>query len=245
MRVITVQQDDRDGGVEFSAVHLFRLESLRFGRGPGSGRGEGPVTRQDVALVLEDPAVARYAGVIESLGHHWRLTNTSGTRTYVVEHTDPIAGYVQVRPGGLGTIIPFETSRVRVPGGDREYSFLVHAPELPRGEHREVAEERSAPELFRLDPWHTYFSVLVAFCEPRLRNRSCDHVPGNDEVARRLGISQAAVRAHVCHLLTNKLRVPRADAERHPWPQQALVERALRFGLVIPEHLGLLPEVED
>ena len=131
------------------------------------------------------------------------------------------------------------------PGGDREYSFLVHAPELPRGERREVAEERSAPVLFRLDPWHTYFRILVAFCEPRLRNRSCDHVPGVDEVARRLGISRAAVRAHVSYMLTNKLRMPRQDADRHPWPQQALVDQALRFGLVTSEHLGLLPEAED
>jgi hypothetical protein len=232
MSVITVQQDDRDGGVEFPALHLFRRESLRFGR-------------EDVAIVLTDPAVARCAGIVESLGHHWRLTNTSGIHTYIVEHADPIAGYVQVRPGGRGTIIPFEAARVRIPGGDREYSFLVHTPELPHGEHREVAEEHSAPELFRLDPWHTYFRILVAFCEPRLRNRSCDHVPGVDEVARRLGISRAAVRAHVSYLLTNKLRVPRQDADRHPWPQQALVDQALRFGLVTPEHLGLLPEAED
>lgn len=138
MSVITIQQDHQDGGIAFSALHLFRRESLRFGRGGGSEHADPHV---DLAIAEGDDAVARCAGTIESLGHHWRLTNTCGVHTYVVEHTDPVAGYVRVRPGGRGLIIPFGTARVRIPGRDREYSFLVISPDLSVRERRESGEE--------------------------------------------------------------------------------------------------------
>lgn len=241
--MITIQADFEVPGADLPAHHLLEGESRWFGRGGGS-------TAVDIALAPGDRAVSRLAGVIESVGDHWRLTNTSN-KTYVVEHTERISGYVMVRPGTQGMAIPFETSRVRVPGTDQEYRFLVMAPELacipslvddtgpdPSGERTDAS--------YRLDPWNMYFKVMVAFCEPQLLDPASRRIPTKAEVAKRIGLKPAAVNGHIDFLLNTKLRVPEAgDGKGISWRHQTLVEYALRFELVTSDHLAFLPEETD
>lgn len=239
MTAITVHEDYEDGGVAFTPFQLAHGESSGFGRG-----GDG--MRVHLLFAAGDRAVARRAGIIESLGYHWRLTNTSGTRTYVVEHTDPVSGFVQVRPGGRGMVIPFETSRVRIPGADREYRFLVLVPEIPFQPPRSQSEEHSSLAPFGLDPWNGYFRVMVAFCEPRLRDPSCLRIPSTNEVSRRLDASVSAVNGQITYLLEEKLRLPHSGkGPGVAWRQRVLVDYALRFGLVTKEHLHVLPEPDE
>jgi serine/threonine-protein kinase len=132
-------------------------------------------------------------------------------------------------------------------------TFLVFAPqhsyadaEYPDG----LAGDRTAPA-FPLDETAKYFLILVALCEPRLRDSSTVALPTADEVVQRLrehercrDLTRAAVNHHVDYLAVTKLRVkdPRPGAgERLDWKREALVSIALRFGLVREEHRRLLP----
>jgi hypothetical protein len=94
--------------------------------------------------------------------------------------------------------------------------------------------------------------VLVALCEPRLRDPSDGVLPGAGDIAERLrplescrGLTRSAVNYHIDYLACTKLRVkqPAPDGESHrlEWKREALVSLALRFGLVRDEHLRLLP----
>ena len=143
-------------------------------------------------------------------------------------------------------VIPFETSRVRIPGADREYSFLVLVPDPPFLPSRSRGEEHSSLAPFRLDPWNGYFRVMVAFCEPRLRDQSCQRIPSTNEVSQRMGLSVSAVNGQITYLLEEKLRLPRiGNGPGVPWRQRILVDYALRFGLVTREHLRVLPALDE
>lgn len=240
-RATVTVQPDFEGGPSFPPQHLHKGESCTFGRGPGSD--------VDVGLAPDDRAVSRMAGVIEARGRHWRITNPSRNKTYVVEHTDRIPGYVQVRPGMRQLVIPFETARVRIPGGRQEYTFLVMAPEQGPMPGPEVLGKRPTPPdattegVYRLDPWNTYFRVLVALCEPQLRGSPVAVVPTQPQVAERLGLSRPAVSAHIEYLLNQKLRIgSQGRSAGLDWRTQTLVDYALRFGLVTSEDLRLLPD---
>jgi hypothetical protein len=157
---------------------------------------------------------------------------------------------VQVRPGTSGVVIPFETSRVRVPGARGEHTFLVMAPEQGAGQVLGTATGDGPPSTgvqtqvaYRLDRWNTYFRVLVAFCEPQLRDPTARVVPTQPQVASRLGLTRSAVNAHIEYLLHQKLRLgQQGRGAGADWRPQALAEHALRFGLVTAADLTLLPD---
>jgi serine/threonine-protein kinase len=131
-------------------------------------------------------------------------------------------------------------------------SFLVFAPQHSYRDPDDLDEpagDRTAAA-FPLDETAKYFLILVALCEPRLRDSSTVALPTAGEIVERLsgheqgrGLTRGAVNYHIDYLATTKLRVkePRPGAnERLEWKREALVAVALRFGLVRDEHRRLL-----
>jgi hypothetical protein len=158
-----------------------------------------------------------------------------------------------VSPRRLAAPVPFEFSRVSLPMTEGPVSFLVFAPQhayAEPGESGEFDGERTMAA-FPLDETAKYFLILVALCEPRLRDSTTVALPSAGEIVERLStherfgeLTRAAVNYHIDYLATEKLRVkepqPGAD-ERLEWKREALAAIALRFGLVRDEHRMLLP----
>ncbi|HWM02347.1 MAG TPA: hypothetical protein VNP92_08400, partial [Actinophytocola sp.] len=93
-----------------------------------------------------------------------------------------------------------------------------------------------------------YFLVLVALCEPRLRDPWSSVIPSAPEIVDRLrpldscrDLTRSAVNFHIDYLARTKVPVAHEGAPRADWRRAALVSAALRFGLVRPEHQMLLP----
>ncbi|MET3421251.1 hypothetical protein BJ973_000463 [Actinoplanes tereljensis] len=218
---------------------------MRFGRG-------APDTPVDFAL--DDPAVARLAGEVTAAEDYWALTNYSRTATYVVENPEGAGEHVKVTPGRVGAPVPFEISRVVLPGRPAPVHFRIFAPS-----HAHLDPHRTGPgdgsgtlSAFPLDQTAKYFLVLVALCERRLRDESVVAIPSVPSVVERLrplpscrDLTADAVNFHVDYLAREKLRIRNAAGERAADPggfrREAVVSLALRFDLVREEHLELLP----
>jgi hypothetical protein len=249
MESVVIQLPDGVGAPGESAA---RPRTLSLGPGEVATFGRGSANRP-VDIALTDEGVSRYAGEVAASDDHWRLSNFSATTTYVVENLEGGGEYVKVAPGRLGAPIPFELSRVVLPLTSSFARFTVFAPRhnfLDPGSDTVAGERTVAP--FALDPTAKYFLVLLALCEPRLREASSPAIPAVPDVVRRLrplpacrGLTVSAVNFHIDYLATAKLRVrERAGAEDTPridWKREALVSLALRFDLVREEHLKLLP----
>lgn len=226
-----------------ATVRLAPGDVARFGRGAPDA---------DVDIVLPDRAVPRLAGEIAAAGDHWTLTNWSRDITYVVDNPEGAGEHVKVPPGRCGAPVPFEISRVVIPGRGAFVTFHVFAPT-----HAFV--ERPGPggsggdrtlSAFALDESAKYFLVLVALCEPRLRDQSPVAIPTIERVVNRLrplpscrDLTVAAVTFHIDYLARTKLRVKHGQ-ERDDSKRAALVSLALRFDLVREDHLRLLPPKE-
>ncbi|MEU7318058.1 serine/threonine protein kinase [Streptomyces sp. NPDC007083] len=246
METVIVQLPDRRVGAAGSADRpcLLRLgpgETADFGRG-------GPGIPVQVAL--PDPGVSRLAGRITAAEDYWRLSNYSGHVTYVVENMEGAGEHVKVAPGRLGAPVPFEFSRVVLPSRDGEVRFKVFAPEhaYQDGDSGTGAGEPTQSP-FALDRTAKYFLVLLALCEPRLRDPSSGALPGVSEILERLRplescreLTRSAVNYHIEYLATVKLRL-RGEEEGgtgNHHKRAELVALALRFDLVREEHLSLL-----
>ncbi|MFD9354666.1 serine/threonine protein kinase [Streptomyces sp. NPDC060031] len=218
-------------------------ESVRFGRGtPG----------QPVGIGFKDAAIPRIAGEIHAVEDHWRLTNFSTTSSYLVENPEGAGEFLRVAPRRIAAPIPFEFARVVLPSLGEAQFFQVYAPahvycETP--ERPDLAGDATLAA-FSLDESATYFLILVALCEPRLRDQSVSAVPTTRQLVERLGglpgcqdISEHSVNFHIDYLARSKLRVRRSAAEgqRMNGKREAVVSVAIRFGLVQEEHLALLP----
>src|SRR3954452_1741036 len=242
METIVVQVPSPDGGLPSQVVHLQPGETLSFGRG-------GPSL--DVDVKLANPGVSRLAGELTAAEDYWLITNLSAEATYVVDNPEGGGEYITVAPRRMAAPVPFEFARVSLPTRERAAEFLVFAPQhayaepgASRGGDRTVAA-------FSLDETAKYFLILVALCEPRLRDSSTVALPTAGEIVERLSthetcreLTRAAVNYHIDYLATTKLRVkePRPGAdERLEWKREALVAIALRYGLVRTEHRLLLP----
>ncbi|MFI8825707.1 serine/threonine protein kinase [Streptomyces sp. NPDC053431] len=226
----------------------FRLgpgEVVRFGRGGGK-------EAERVELRFDDPAVSRVAGEIRATDDHWQLTNYSTTHSYLVENPEGAGEYLRVAPRRMGTPVPFEFARVVLPSRGAGVSFQVYAPDHVYADPSSLHEGRRGTRTltaYSLDEAATYFLVLVALCEPRLRDESAVGVPTTPQVVERLaghpacgGLTTRAVTAHLDYLAEEKLRVRLPDtASRRTGKREAVVGVALRFGLVREEHLALLP----
>jgi serine/threonine-protein kinase len=238
-----------EGGAGKPALlHLGPGDIVGFGRGLPGGGG--------VAIALTDPGISRHAGQLEAAGDYWRLSNFSRSVSYVVENLEGAGEYITVAPGRLGAPVPFEFSRVVLPALNGTASFKVFAPQhayLGERSADGVGEQTVHP--FALDPTSKYFLVLVALCEPRLRDPSDSALPGVGEIVERLrplescrDLTRSAVNYHIDYLAFTKLRLdlgeeagPAGDGGRTGAKRARLASVALRFGLVREEHLALLP----
>ncbi|MFI9846269.1 winged helix-turn-helix domain-containing protein [Nonomuraea sp. NPDC051941] len=224
--------DDRPYSLELAPG-----EQALFGRGaPGS----------PVDLRLDDAAVSRRAGEIVAVGDYWLLSNLSTSKTYVVENPEGGGEFVKVPPGRMGAPIPFEFSRVSLPAVDGTVSFLVFAPQHVHVPPHRADEGAATQVAYPLDQNAKYFRILVALCEPRLRDPSTSRIPTIPEIAERLPdleLSRTAIGFHIGYLAEKKLHVksPQGGEGKADWQRHALVSLALRFDLVTSEHLALLP----
>jgi hypothetical protein len=221
------------------------LYELRPGDQLSFGRGAPGV---DVDLLTPASGVSRRAGHIHAERDFWLLTNASTTSTYVIENLEGAGEHVKVGPGRIEAPIPFELSRLVLPTQSEPYLLNVYAPQHgyldPRAPSGGAATERP----FSLDESAKYFLVLVALCEPRLRDPATVEIPRSDEVAERLSsstmrMSRSAVDYHIDYLAETKLRIkPPSDGSgaRLEHKRESMVAMALRFDLVREDHLALL-----
>lgn len=248
VRTVIVQLPGSSRSIELSPG-----QSAAFGRG-------APELTPD--LVLTHPGVSRLAGTVRAVGDYWLISNFSSGSTYVVENPEGAGEFVKVPPRRLELPVPFEFARVLLQaGGEAGSSFLVFAPQHGYADPADPLRSGapSTVAAFPLDETAKYFVVLVALCEPRLRGTSVA-IPSTEQVAARLrqlpGFEDMTARAvdfHVDYLARTKLRLRAPDsptaAPAGPAPtgagfaerREMLVSFALRFGLVCPDHLALLP----
>jgi hypothetical protein len=244
METVLVQVPSPDGSPPSQVVRVGPGETLRFGRGAPDC---------DVDIELPHDGVSRLAGEISAVEDYWLISNLSSDKTYVVDNPEGGGEYVTVAPRRLAAPVSFEFARVSVPMTEGPVSFLVFAPQhcyAEPGEDDGRDGERTAAA-FPLDETAKYFVILVALCEPRLRDSSTVALPTADEIAARLrahegcrDLTRAAVNHHIDYLAVTKLRVKEARpgaGERLDSKREALASVALRFGLVRDEHRRLLP----
>jgi len=212
---------------------------LRFGRGaPGC----------PVDLVLSHPGVSRIAGEILAGPAYWSLTNLSERAVYLVENAEDAGEFIRVDPGRVELPVPFEISTVMLLAGHETVSFQVFAPERQTLAPADVTGrpgDPTAPQ-FQLDRDAKYFLVLVALCEPRLRDGAMAGLPTVGQVAERLrplpgceGLTGRAVDFHIDYLARIKLQL--GASEGVAARREALAAFALRFGLVRDADLAQLP----
>ncbi|WP_432828299.1 hypothetical protein [Dactylosporangium sp. CA-092794] len=240
-RGIVVQSADDPPTV----LNLAPGDTATFGR----GNRDAPVD-----LVLSDAAVSRLAGRITAVEDYWLISNLSLRSTYVIENPEGGGEFVKLAPRRLDMPVPFEFARIVVPSAERSAAFYVFAPQHLYADHQPQPD--GSPDAtrvaFPLDETAKYFKVLVALCEPRLREPSSPVIRTVPEILDRLGgagLSRSAVNFHIDYLARTKLRVkapaaePPADHEpgKADWQRAALVSLALQFDLVREEHLALLP----
>ncbi|WP_371502168.1 serine/threonine protein kinase [Kitasatospora sp. NBC_00374] len=243
-----------DSPAVLAGVRRERPGLLRMGPGESADFGRGAPGRP-VAIALDDRGVSRRAGEVTAAEDYWRLSNFSGSATYVVENLEGAGEHVKVAPGRLGAPVPFEFSRVVLPSVTGTSHFKVFAPQhafLDGGPDPGSGEHTVSP--FALDPTSKYFLVLLALCEPRLRDSSAAAVPGVNDVLERLRalpscrkLTRSAVNYHIDYLAEAKLRL-RGEEDREPGgtgrtgrKREELAALALRFDLVREDHLSLLP----
>ncbi|HEX3874590.1 MAG TPA: hypothetical protein VHW26_10630 [Solirubrobacteraceae bacterium] len=245
METILVQVPAPDGVDPPQVVNVGPGETLRFGRGAPDC---------DVEVTLADTGVARLAGEITVVEDYWLISNLTSDKTYVVDNPEGAGEYLTISPRRLAAPVPFEFARVSLPVTDGPVSFLVFSPQHSYAADTEgagaVGGERTAAA-FPLDETAKYFLVLVALCEPRLRDGSTVALPSAAEIVDRLrphaacgGLTRTAVNYHIDYLAITKLRVKQpqpGSGSRLEAKREALVAIALRFGLVRDEHLRLLP----
>ncbi|MGW4647271.1 serine/threonine protein kinase [Kitasatospora sp. NPDC004289] len=243
MDTVIVQLPGRPGAAPSERPPLLRMgpgEQADFGR----GAPDCPVV-----IELSDQGVSRRAGEIIAAEDYWRLSNFSPTATYVVENMEGAGEHLKVAPGRLGAPVPFEFARVVLPSVGGSTEFKVFAPQhayLDGPPDHQGGEHTVSP--FALDPTAKYFLVLLALCEPRLRDPSAAAVPGVGDVLARLralpagrGLTRSAVNYHIDYLAETKLRLRDCeDGGRTGRKREELVSLALRFDLVREEHLALL-----
>lgn len=224
------------------SIQLIAGESARFGRG-------GPEC--PVRIELADPAVPRLAGEVLATDSYWHLSNLSRDQSLLVENPEGAGEYFRVAPRRLSAPIPFEFSRVVLATRTGTTGFQVYAPSHHYLDSHAIPSRRGAATInpFCLSEETTYFLVLVALCEPRLRDVSSAAVPTTPQIVQRLRrhprhrqITASAVGFHIDYLADTKLRIkpPHANG-RLDWKRETLISVALRFGLIQEAHLNLLP----
>jgi hypothetical protein len=241
MRTVVIQPCAGDR-LQFDVIELKPGEEIQFGRSRAAIEARANI-------VIDDPAVPRVAGKIRAVDDFWTISNLSRNSTYNVENPEGGGEFIKIPPGRLNAPVPYEFSRVILPAAHPTVSFLVFAPQHVYASPVAVPGEQETLSAFPLDETAKYFLILVALCEPRLRDPSSPVIPTVPQIIERLaghpecgGLSRTAVNFHIDYLAREKLRVKEpSGAGRADWQRAALVSVALRFDLVRAEHLDLLP----
>ena len=236
METVLVQVPSPDGGLPTQVVHLQPGQTLSFGRG-------GP--HLDVDIKLVDQGVSRLAGELTAAEDYWLITNLSAEATYVVDNPEGGGEYITVAPRRIAAPVPFEFARVSLLTRERPVEFLVFAPQHAYSEPGAALGGDLTVAPFSLDETAKYFLILVALCEPRLRDGASVALPTAGEIVERLRgrlrLTRAAVNHHIDYLAIEKLRVKDPAPGRLDSKREALVAIALRYGIVRDEHRRLLP----
>jgi serine/threonine-protein kinase len=236
METVLVQVPSPDGGLPSQVVHVPPGQTLSFGRG-------GPDL--DVDIKLADRGVSRLAGELTAAEDYWLITNFSAEASYVVDNPEGGGEYITVAPRRVAAPVPFEFARVSLPTRERPAEFLVFAPQHAYAEPAASPGGDRTVTAFTLDETAKYFLILVALCEPRLRDGASVALPTAGEIVERLRgrleLTRAAVNHHIDYLAIEKLRVKAPEPGRLDSKREALVAIALRYGIVRDEHRRLLP----
>jgi serine/threonine-protein kinase len=236
METVLVQVPSPDGGLPSQVVHVQPGQTLSFGRG-------GP--NLDVDIKLAGQGVSRLAGELTAAEDYWLITNLSAEASYVVDNPEGGGEYITVAPRRIAAPVPFEFARVSLPTRERRAEFLVFAPQHAYAEPGASLGGDRTVAAFSLDETAKYFLILVALCEPRLRDAASVALPTAGEIVERLRgrleLTRAAVNHHVDYLAIEKLRVKAPEPGRLDSKREALVAIALRYGIVRDEHRRLLP----
>lgn len=222
-------------GAASAVRHLAAGQQLRFGA-CRCGR---------CALDLVLPA-EQVTGRIRAYLDHWRLDNL-GAVPMTVTDLEHSFHQLSVPSGRTEVVVPFELARIYI--GDRPLATVFGPEPTVQPLAKPCPAVRPAPPAGVLDRHTTYFAVLLALCEPRLRALAGDGsapaaLPTSAEIARDLrrrgrAVTTMAVDRHIDYLIGKlglRPRDPMARARRS-WRKEALVAAALRRGLVGPEHL--------
>ncbi len=223
------------------ALNLWPGEQAMFGRGSDTRR---------VDVRLDRPGISRLAGRIEALDEYWILTNyaSKADATYVVHNDEGRGEHFTIRPGER-LPVPFTESRIELLDAESNVvEFKVF-----------VLRRAAAPILIttatvggtgdpvrRVDETTKHFMVLVALCEPRMVHGSTA-VPTIPELLRRVQRTKtgrdirtlSAVNFHIEYLV-DRLGLRGYDGLDDR--RAGLINRALWFGIVREEHLGLLAD---
>ncbi|MDH6132573.1 hypothetical protein P3T37_001958 [Kitasatospora sp. MAA4] len=240
---VLVQPPELPGRPRAALIELAPGQLASFGRTVADG---------PTGVEIADPAVSRLAGEIRATADHWLLSNLSRDTTYVVENPEGGGEYLKVAPRRLGAPVPFEFARLLVPSSDGFVALNVYAPQHRYADEQGPDGGEPTCRLFALDESAKYFLVLVALCEPRLRDLpGPSGVPTASQIAERLrplpqcaDLNRSAVNFHLDYLAGPKLRLRPGRGEptrRMEWKREALAALALRIDLVREEHLALLP----
>jgi len=202
-------------------------------------------------LVVPAGPAGPVIGRISAHPDHWRLDNLGVVPLAVVD-LEQSQSTITVPVGRAGAVVPFELSQVH---DGRQPLAIVFGPEPVPPDPFAACPAVSGPDPpGPLDPAATYFAVLVALCEPRLRTpagtappEGSGSLPTSPEIARTLArrgilVTPRAVDAHIEYLV-EKLGVrdaapaTAAGRARRGWRKEAVVRAALREQLVRPEHI--------
>ncbi|MBP2471458.1 hypothetical protein JOF53_000330 [Crossiella equi] len=192
-------------------------------------------------------------GEIAAEGDHWRLSNLTGDATFVVENLEGGGEYVKAGPRRQAVCVPFELARLVIPLVT-QFSVIkiFSAPPEEAAPAECVRANPGGGSWSGLDEEAKYFLVLVALCEPRLRASSVVTAPPMPALLDRLrpvpgfeDVSRAAVNYHIDYLVSTKLRPYLREftalGGRSSGKRDALVDIAVKYDLVRPEHLMRLP----
>lgn len=222
METVLVQLPSDDDRRAPPVLALRPGTTVTFGRGaPGC----------PVSITLPHDGVSRLAGEITAAEDYWLLSNLSRTKTYVVENPEGAGEYVKVPPRRLGAPVPFEFARLVLPVGDGFVHLKVFAPAHTYAEDTamERLEGERTTSAFALDETAKYFLILLALCEPRLRDSSTVALPTVGVIVDRLrplescqALTRAAVNYHIDYPAPScGSRTPRARPSPHGWSGSA------------------------
>ncbi|MFV2019032.1 hypothetical protein [Micromonospora sp. LOL_023] len=239
--IVQVPQPRVDSNRTSETVRLDPGEVLEFGYRRGAG---------SLAVGRQDELATLAAGQITAAKGYWLLSNFNATTTYLVENLADPGEYVKVAACRDAAPVPFEMSRVVVPGNCGPQSLNVLSTSAPRVNTAKIMSPSSS-RCVGLNTRRKYFLVLVALCEPRLLGDWPSGVPSMPEVIERLRpisgwsrLTRNAINYHIDYLAEKKLRnyiYVDSSTTRIRWKREALVSTALRHDLVRNEHLSLLP----